>query len=142
MPFEKKIEFTPAYDKRPQYGVHGMEMRFLLKGPKGVIQFLLFTHWMTKNVQEEQEKKYKNIPMPSCLYEPFPADIGYHSYVPMYEGQGTMGPCPYLDNKPCFYDGSTLNADPIYWLLVEHGEEALWKRLEEEYESRFAEVTA
>ena len=45
----RRIEFAPAYDKRhpdPQknYGIHGVEMRWLLEGPRGVIQFLVYTN--------------------------------------------------------------------------------------------------
>jgi len=60
MPLERIIQFTPAYDKRPKYGIHGVNLRFLLKGPKGAIQFLLFTNWMTPKVREEHRAKFGN----------------------------------------------------------------------------------
>lgn len=44
--FERKIEWTPAYDKRSEgFGIHGMEMRAILLGPDGAISFTLFTNW-------------------------------------------------------------------------------------------------
>lgn len=42
------VEWTPAYDKQPKYGIHGMELRFVLKGPEGATQFLLYTNWLLK----------------------------------------------------------------------------------------------
>lgn len=29
-----------------------------------------------------------------------------------------MENCPYLDGKPCYYDGSGLNAEPVFDILV------------------------
>jgi hypothetical protein len=70
-------------------------------------------------------------------YHPFASDIGYHSPVPMYEGQDPMSEkCTLLDGT-CYYDGSTLNAGPILELLIAEGTEALWAKLEEEYHYRF-----
>jgi len=141
MSFERKIEFAPAYDKRSSepnknYGVHGVEMRFYLKGEDGVVQFLLYTNWHTKKVQEEFDSRpvrpYMHL---SC--HPMAADIGYHSPRPIYEGQTMLSENCHILNGPCYYDGSSLNAEAFYWTLVEEGEEALWKKMEEWYEGIF-----
>lgn len=59
---EKIIKFAPAYDKRhsdpkKNYGVHGVELKFILKGEEGAVQFVIFTNWMLPNVQKEQDAK-------------------------------------------------------------------------------------
>lgn len=127
MSLERKIEISPAYDKRPKYGIHGVEMRWYVIGPQGAIQFLLFTNWHLEHVQKELDAKTDHF---AC--HPLPADIGYHSHVPRYDGQESQGHCHIL-NGPCYYDGSGLDAIEFYKILVEQGGEALWKALEERY---------
>lgn len=133
--FTRKIEFSPAWDKRnpdpkKNYGVHGMEMKFILKGEKGAVQFVIYTNWHLPHVSKEFEKD-KNA---SLFLKPLPADVGYHSYVPQYEGQEKISDnCPYLEGKPCYYDGSGLKAMTLFDLFVELGEEAMWSELEEFY---------
>jgi hypothetical protein len=94
------------------------------------------------------------------------ADLGYHSRVPMYEGQepmgstnykfdideskeglerfqstqtatGTFTPCQYLDGAPCYYDGSGLHAEKVLQMLVEEGGEAVWAYMEACYHEQF-----
>jgi hypothetical protein len=127
----RRTEWAPAFDRRDpdpkkNYGIHGVEVRFLVGNEDGVVQFLLYTNWMLKHVQEEHREQYGH----HVLMAPLPADLGYHSPTPKYEGHGSMGPCPYLNGRECYYDGSGLNAERIYWLLVEKGDEAMWKELE------------
>ena len=109
---EKIVEFTPAYDKRhvnpsKNYGIHGVELRMVLKGEKGAVQFVLFTHWMLPHNTRELKAKFLSNPTNesvetyAMLSEPSPCDLGYHSFVPMYDGQETItDSCPYLDGKP------------------------------------------
>ena len=68
-----------------------------------------------------------------------PADIGYHSPVPYYEGQEVIQQsCEYLNGKPCYYDGSSLNAVKYFDIMVREGSEALWKALEKYYDDVFS----
>jgi hypothetical protein len=136
---ERLVTITAAFDKRhanpsKNYGVHGCELRMVLKGELGATQFVLYTGWMLPHVAEEfKAKKYVN--------EPMPADLGYHSPTPMYEGQEQINDsCEYLDGKPCYYDGSGLNAEPAFGVLLEGGSDALWGFLEEYYIERFGEL--
>ena len=167
--FERILEFEPAFDKRnsdpkKNYGIHGVSLRFVVKGEKGAVQFLMYSGWQLPHVQEEMYQKH-GVFNSSCM----PADLGYHSLKPMYKGQepigsksydewgpaelgdkllmvpirketGTFTPCPYLDNAPCYYDGSGLNADEPYAVLAEKGEEALWEYLENYYKEKFCET--
>lgn len=93
----KKLErifvIRPAFDKRDKdpnknYGVHGCEMLFVVKGEKGAVQFVLYTNWHLPHVTKEWEKKGQ---LSRGLWAPIPADVGYHSPVPMYEDQKPSG---------------------------------------------------
>ena len=140
--FTKEIQFKPAYDKRhadpkKNYGVHGVTMRWILKGPLGAIQFVVYTNWQLPHVQAEMNAKLESGRSHACLHNPMPADLGYHSPKPLYEDQSPMsGKCDVLDGK-CYYAGSGLNAEPIFQLLVEKGHEAVWTALEQEYAEQF-----
>lgn len=71
------------------------------------------------------------------FHKPQPADLGYHSPVPMYEGQTKRDDCQYLPGGTCYYDGSSLAAESVFNILVEQGSEGVWKHLEEVYNDRF-----
>lgn len=150
--FERLVEFTPAFDKRnpepsKNYGIHGVEMRMLLKGERGAVQFLLFTNWQLPHVTEEFKRKMErsnDIKMDlRCFWTPTPADLGYHSPEPQYPEQTqSQSACPHLDGRPCYYDGSGLQAEPIYRLLLTKGSEGVWAALEERYHELFSTVEA
>lgn len=143
--FERRVTFAAAWDKRSDdpkknYGVHGVEVRFVLKGPRGAMQFMFYTNWMLPqnrsafSVVEKYPFEYWQAPMP--------ADLGYHAYEPQYEGQERMGQCDILTDAVggCFYDGSTLNAEPVFETLIAEGDEGVWRRLEEMYRARFPDT--
>ena len=129
---ERIVIWTPAYDRRnpdpaKNYGVHGMELRFVLKEPGvGATQFVIFTNWMLPHL------RYGPRRIEGFLTEPTPDDVGYHALVAQYEGQETMAEaCEYLDGKPCYYDGSSLTANDLFDRFVTEGEEAVWQSLQE-----------
>lgn len=141
---KRVIEWEPAFDKRDpdpgkNHGVHGMEIRFLLKGPDLVVQFLISTNWQLEHVWREWEvkedfnprrDKYKHL-----LCRPMGADLGRHSTTPLYESERMVSKkCEYLDDRPCYYDGSGLNAEELLKKLIAEGEEPVWKRMTEAYE--------
>jgi hypothetical protein len=71
------------------------------------------------------------------LFSPTLADLGYHAKFPREPGQEpTSKECKYCDGEPCYYDGSGLNAQKVFDLLVEKGDEAVWKFLENYYNER------
>ena len=138
---EKIVQFSAAYDKRDpdakkNYGIHGVTIRFVYKGEKGATQFVLYTNWQLPHVTEEQRKNMSRDKY--FLFEPLPADLGYHSPVPQYDGQESLTEeCEYLDGKPCYYDGSALQADRVYKRLLAEGEDGVWAELADEYKHRF-----
>ena len=100
----KLIEWTPAYDRRHRdpeknYGIHGMNLRFILIGPKGTTQFLVYTNWMLP-----ENRKTWNEKVAACLCQSQPADAGYYAYAPQRDGQEPLSQsCAAKDEKthPC-----------------------------------------
>lgn len=141
--FKREVKFYEAYDKRnidpkKDYGIHGVTLKFYLHGKHGVIQFVIYTNWHLKHVQKNL---INNCHSNYCHMKPMAADIGYHSYVPMYDGQGLMSEkCEVLGDKPCYYDGSGLRAEEFYDILISGGDEALWEKMENEYYERFKSI--
>ena len=74
------------------HGRHGLQMRWVVLGDKGAVQFLLMTGWSVEPGEFGNEFRQST----SELY-PMPSDLGYHSLVPHYEGQPSRGECEYLD---------------------------------------------
>lgn len=144
--FERIVTLTPAFDKRhtdpsKNYGIHGVGLRMVLKGPKGATQFVLYTSWHLPHVQADMDAKPLN-DFPYMFHKPTPADIGYHWHAPQYEGQFT-GACEYVAGGKCYYDGSSLQAQDVYDILVREGSEGVWRELERRYrelESRAGEA--
>jgi hypothetical protein len=136
-PLTRSITFTPAYDKRSadpskNYGVHGCDLRFILGDARGYVQFLLFTGWHLPEVQKEFRDG------PRILSAPMPADLGYHSPTPRYDGHEPMETCDLLCG-PCYYDGSGLNAERIYEVLLREGSDGVWRELQEYWNELFGQ---
>ena len=138
---ERRIDFTPAFDRRnadpkKNYGIHGVEMRWYLIGPRGVIQFVVYTGWMLPQIYEEEAYKSRDLSIIRTLSRPMAADLGYHSPIPKYEYQLKMEECQFFEGG-CYYDGSSLAADRILQLLIAKGGEAVWLEMEEYYLEQF-----
>jgi hypothetical protein len=140
--FERIIQIQPPFDKRhtnpnKNYGIHGMTLRFVLKGPKGATQFVYYTGQYLKHVSDELFFTPR-----ARDYNPFKgmgADIGLHSYKPQYEGQTPMdGECDILGCQ-CYYDGSSLQAAEFEDEFLKNGTDAVWPMLEQRYRSWFEE---
>jgi hypothetical protein len=145
---QRIVTFSPACDKRDpnpskNYGIHGVDLRFVLKGEKGAVQFVLYTMWQLPHVTKENaSRRYEAVGGDSHWMErPTPADLGYHSLAPHYEGQTVIQEsCEFLDGRPCYYDGSSLNAEPVYHRLLAEGDAGVWSALEDYYRRVFEEV--
>ena len=131
----RETVITAAYDKRPKYGQHCVTMTFYIKGDKGVVQFVLYTGWYPRLIPTP-DKPWQELTRTLKLEEhdhPLPADLGYHSPVPRYEGQSQMDNCKLLPEGKCYYGGSSLNAYRIFSIMVHEGGDKMWEALEEEY---------
>lgn len=71
------------------------------------------------------------------LCYPIPIDLGYHSKVPMHDGQEPISKSCEFTGGACYYDGSSLNAAEAMYSLVNGGDKALWEFLEAYYEHVF-----
>jgi hypothetical protein len=138
---ERIVEVTGAFDKRhpdpnKNYGIHGMNLRFVLKGAEGAVQFLVYTQMHLPHVHEELYHRRK--PNEAWMAAPMGADIGYHARVPHYEGQSIVQEsCPHLDGAPCYYDGTSLGAEEFMPEFLAGGSDAVWAMLAQRYESVF-----
>lgn len=131
---QRLVEIFPAWDKRDpdpnkNHGIHCCELRMVLIGKSGAVQFVLYTGWYPEGTITNDHP----------LRNPLPADLGYHSPRPMFIGQEPREDCPYLNGKPCYYDGSGLNAQRVYHVLLGGGSDAVWRELEEYYNQTFSE---
>lgn len=141
--FVRKVEITEAWDRRhpdpsKNYGVHGCDLRMVLCGPKGAVQFLAFTHWQLPHVREEWLSGALNADRARALFCPSGADVGHHSPKPLHDGQRPMdGTCEYIGGRPCYYDGSGLAGDAMMDVLIVRGDEAVWASLRERYDELF-----
>jgi len=137
----REVFARPAFDKRhsdpsKNYGIHGVDLRFYLKGPAGAIQFVVYTNWHLPHVQSEMDAKPLN-DFPYMFHKPMAADIGYHARVPQYEDQPMMEADCSVIGGPCYYDGSSLQAEGVFEIFVCGGTDALWEEMEQRYCNRF-----
>lgn len=139
--FETWVEAVPSfYLIRPEpnrnYGVSNVRLVFYLKGEKGAVQWMIGTEWGIKPTREHLAQfgfnKYDDPRQPKGW------DLGYHAFEPQYEGQSVQADsCPVLDGKPCFYDGSVLDAELLVEGFLAEGTDWLWQRLAEVYRHQF-----
>lgn len=139
--FEKQITFSPAWNKRSSdpskdYGIGAVEIRFVLKGALGALQFVVGTDWYLPADQQ----RIKNGPhdILSRAVQPRGWDIGYHAPTPQYEGQSPMD-CSILGGQQCYYDGSGLQADKFVPEFLAGGSDAVWAMLEQRYYNMFTD---
>lgn len=141
MTFERITEIIGAYDRRDpnphkNCGIHGMDMRFILRGSKGAVQFVFYSAQHLRHVADELLRSA------DPRFNPFHGigvDIGYHSPKPMYPGQTGREDCPYLNGATCYYDGSSLRASEFEDAFIAGGSEAVWPMLEAEYKETFGD---
>jgi hypothetical protein len=118
---ERAVVFQPGYrTDRQTFGRHGMEIIWLLRGPRGATQFKIFTHWEPGMGEYERG-----------LDGPMGADLGYHALEAQYDGHEPMGECSYLHDRQCFYDGSGMAAGQLVPRFLIEGEPAVWQALAE-----------
>lgn len=133
---EESVRFTPGYNcpaRGPlSHGVHGMEIRWLLRGPKGAVWLAMFTHWIPGEVSPGH-----GLP-PSGLVRDMPrhpggAGLGYHARAPQYEGQAADREDCKVIGGPCYGDMSFGGADEPVKRFITEGEQAIWDVLESAY---------
>ncbi len=147
--FERRVKFTPSYDRRnadrsKDYGIGAIRIWFYLIGEKGAVQWQIGTNWFVPSAQQHLRAVDPGRSLANSLggneYQPQAWDLGYHSPEPLYDYQRESGcsqtNCDVLGG-PCYYDGSSLNAERLIIPFLEGGDEAVWRELEDYYNSVF-----
>lgn len=143
---ERITKFLPAYDKRnpdpyKNYGIHGVELLMVLKGDKGAVEFVVYTHWHLPHVQEELIHNVKDSLDVRCSFVPMPSNLGYHSKEKRYYDQEIASEvCGYCDGKPCYCGGTSLGSEEVFKILVKEGSDGVWTFLEKYYYDIFGEL--
>lgn len=133
-----KIEWWPAFswrkpDPKRDYGNGALMIRFIVMGPKGAVQWYTSTGWYLAAVREiAASNPYRE----RDKLEGW--DLGYHALEPQYEGQNvSRESCEYCGGKPCYYDGSSLQAKELEEGFLAGGPEWVFKKLREYYAYTF-----
>jgi hypothetical protein len=133
----REVRVLPAYDLRhkPDYGVGSAKLLFLLRGRKGVVQFLVYTGWHLSSVVEDFRTQYGPPPV-SDWRRAQPVDLGEHAYLPQYPGQAPFTEaCDVLNGARCYYDGTSHGAEELYWRMIAEGDAAVWEVLQQRYDA-------
>lgn len=137
---KREIKLLPAWDKRDpnpskNYGIHSMNLVMYVIGGKGAIQFVVYTNCHLRHVEQEMITSCDGR---FCRLKPLPADIGYHAKIAQYDGQEPTQENCKLTNGVCYYDGSSLYAEELYYdIFVPKGSDAMFEKMEEIYYERF-----
>lgn len=151
---ERIVNFYPAWDKRnldsqKDYGIHCVEIYFVLKGIEGAVSFTILSGWFLSNTtdkllrstEHKSESHFGVGDFFMCHFQGRGVDVSYHSLRPLKEWHKSEEPstkkCEWLEGKPCWCDGSSLNAKRIFNILVERGSNAVWQELENYYNETF-----
>jgi hypothetical protein len=138
MNFTRKVSFTAAYDKRDpnpskNYGIHGVHIYFTLSTEdKEGLTFSISTNWQLPHVQAETDSRPPPPSDPYLFYKPMSFGVDYHSHRPQYEGHHCTKNC-HVTGGDCYSDGSALLGEEFLQTLISGGDEALWKRMEEQF---------
>lgn len=125
------------------HGIAGMKVRFLLQGPAGVVQWVAYmNNWIPGNVDwlgtVRAEWSLSLVPVRhEDLGDGMAFDLGYHRPTPPdwdEDGSTRMETCHLLPEGYCYYDGSSLNAQPVLEAFLEHGPHAVWAALARYYQ--------
>lgn len=133
LPFDRRDP-----DDRKNYGIHGIDIFYILVGQKGAVQFAFTVDKFLPHIELEERPKWAPTRFSRNHFSGL--DVGYHSPHPMWDGQEPMA-CDIIETGKCYADGSILRADEwvkeIFSVRGSHPEELLWKKMEQEYEERF-----
>jgi hypothetical protein len=128
--------FAPGYNcPKPGgqgHGVHGMEIRWYLRGPKGGATLTFSTDWIPGELSPGHGlSPVGSAPRPVSQY-PNGFGLGWCGLVPQYEDQEpTAGAgCRLVPGGTCYSDMSFMASDPVAVDFTERGEPAIWEALE------------
>ena len=141
MKFERIVKFRLPFDKRhpepsKNYGISALQIWFVLKKGQKAVQVMISTNSYLNSVIKEYQDMNMDLFTNENTYDCW--DVGYHSNIKMYKNQKKHD-CDILSGGKCYYDGSSLRGktDKVAENFLEHGEEWVWKYLEEEWKIVF-----
>jgi hypothetical protein len=138
---EQALVFQPGYngdrspDPRRSYGVHGMEIRWYLRGPKGGAWVAFSTEWIPGDLTPGHGLMPPGFPPREPSQYPDGCGLGWCGLVPQYEGHEptTDAGCLLIPGGTCYTDMSYTGSDPVAVAFTERGEAAVWEALEDCY---------
>lgn len=131
---EESVQFTPGFNcpvpGGPGHGVHGMDIRWHLRGPDGAVALAMFTDWIPGDLWPGHGLSPSGLKTPNLF--PRGAGLEYHGHAPRYEGHLPEDGCGLL-GAPCYWDMWYGGADEPVKLFIIKGEQAIWDALEVAY---------
>lgn len=133
--FDRLVSIGPAYDRRDpdptkNYGIGACTLRMLLRGPLGAVHLVVFTAWHLPHVQAELDQRSADL---SC--HPMASELGYHALKPAPLQWRRR--CDVLPGGICYGDGSALGGVRVFEVLLQEGDEGVWRELELYYRKVF-----
>lgn len=135
---EESVQFTPGYNCPAEgpfgHGVHGMEICWYLRGPKGTVWLRLFTKW-TPGELAPGHGLPPDLRIRPEDRTPDAAGAGHHARWPQHEDdEPSADDCP-LFGAPCYQGMSYTGADEAAERFTVEGEQVIWDALEAAYAS-------
>lgn len=125
MPLTRKIIFIPAYDKGPQYGIHGMVIGFQLSGPEGVLVWDFHT-----GIYLEQTKK--RLGQRNNSSDSYGTEIYSHSTKPHPDSTEGTEHCDLIGGVKCYT--TSIYGGHLSEILLGQGDAPIWEELEKQYQ--------
>lgn len=139
--FRREVVFEPGHpwntrNEPPSrnYGRASVNVRHLIHGPLGSVQFLWSTGVTPERVPVEGYRHDEWMHHGASGF-----DVGYHADAPQYDDQDAND-CEYRPSGKCYYDGSGLAGDEFLRIFLTEGEDAMWAGLESRYHEWFSIV--
>lgn len=132
--FKREVRFKAAYDKRDptpskNYGIHGVDLIFLLTKDGEGLEYTILTNWQLPHVEVEVAAKWSQ-----QMQRPLSASCSGHWKKPCYEDQAASTDKCNLTGGVCYSDG-TFITDDLFNILLTEGSDGLWKALEARFDS-------
>lgn len=126
---ERIIQMVPAWDKTPKapgepnYGIHGMEHFWTVRRGLYAVSWKLMLPWYLP-------QNRKSFGLHNSWDFDGLGDIQTHGPNALNWCDYDNGDCPYIGQK-CYGQSNAIASNTIFDVLVEHGAEEVWKRLEQ-----------
>jgi hypothetical protein len=136
---ERAVVFAPGYNcPKPGgqgHGVHGMEIRWYLRGPKGGAWVAFSTDWIPGRLSPGHGLPPLGMVLRDRDQYPNGCGLGWCGLVPQREDHepSVDAGCYLVPGGTCYSDMSFMASDPVAVDFTERGEPAIWEALESCY---------